>query len=65
MARPLKLATSILMANSVAVIVECPGSTMDNMHTRLNAPTVAMCMEQTGLTCMRESVLNVKKGHLG
>lgn len=64
-ARPSKLATSILMASSVAVIVECREQTMGNMHTRLNVPTVAMCMEQTGLICTRESAQSVKKGHSG
>ena len=63
MARASKSAISILMANSVAVIVECRGPIMRNMHTRLNVPTAAMCMEQMGLTCTKESALSVKKEH--
>jgi len=63
--RLLKLATSILMASSVAVIVEFQGPIVGNMPTKPNAPTVAMCMEQTDLTCMSESALSVKKGPRG
>ena len=63
--RLLKLATSILMVSSVVVIVESRGPIMDNMHTRLNVPAAAMCMEQTGLTCMKESALSAKKGRPG
>jgi len=36
----------LFMFSSVAVIAEFRGPIMDNMHTRLNAPSVAMCMEQ-------------------
>jgi hypothetical protein len=38
---------------------------MDNMPSKPNALTVAMCMEQTDLTCMSESALSVKKGPRG
>ena len=65
MARASKSAISILMASNVAVIVESRGPIMDNMHTRLNAPTAAMFMEQMGLTCTGESVLSVNKEHPG
>lgn len=64
-ARPSKLATSILMVSSVAVIVEYLGPIMVKMHTRLNVPTVAMCMGQMGLTCTRGGVPSVKKGRRG
>ena len=62
-ARASKLAILILMASSVAVTVACRGQIMDNMHTRLNVPYVAMSMEQTGLTCTRESALSARKEH--
>jgi len=64
-ARASKSAISILMASSVAVTAECLEQIKGNMHTRLNVLTVAMCMEQTGLTCMRESAPSAKKGHPG
>jgi len=63
LARASKSAILILMASNVAVIVECQGPIMGNMHTRLNVPTAAMFMEQMGLTCTRESALSVKKEH--
>jgi hypothetical protein len=62
---PSKSATLIRTASSVAVIAECREPIKDNLHTRPNVPTVAMCMEQMGQTCTRESALNVKKEHLG
>ena len=64
-ARASKSAISILMASSVVVTVECLGLIMGNIHTRLNVLTVVMYMEQTDLTCMRESALSAKMAHPG
>jgi hypothetical protein len=60
LARQLRLAISTLMANNVAATVEYPEQITDNMRTKLNAPTAAMCMVLMEVTCMRENVPNAK-----
>lgn len=65
MVRPLRLAISILTVSNVAVIAECRGRIMDNMHTRPNALYAGMYMEPMDLTCTRGGVPNVREVHLG
>ncbi len=64
MAKALKLAISILMANNVAVIAVCRGPIMDNMHIEQNAPSAVTFMEQMEQTCMKGVVPNVKRERL-
>ena len=64
MAKASKSAILIPMASNVVAIVECRGPIMASTLIRLNALTAAMCMEQMGRICMRESALRVKKEHL-
>ena len=61
-ARALKSAISILMANNVVVIAVCRGPIMDNMHIKLNAQSAAMFMEQMDRTCMKGVAPNVVEG---
>ncbi|MEA1925720.1 MAG: hypothetical protein U9M90_00535 [Patescibacteria group bacterium] len=54
-----------ITASSAAVIAEFRGPIMDNMHTRPNVPSVAMCMEQMDPICMKGDVPNARKGLRG